>query len=125
MEQIFAMIIVSILVAVSVFQLALIAGAPLGEFAWGGQHRILPKKLRISSIVSLVIYLLISLITLDKVVLIDWFPDNFVTIGFWVITIYFGLGVVMNAISRSKKERLVMTPVVLTLFLSCLAIALG
>ena len=33
----------------------------------------------------------------------------------WVLTAYFALGIVMNGISRSKPERLVMTPTVLVL----------
>jgi hypothetical protein len=41
------------------------------------------------------------------------------------ITAYFALGIALNAISRSRPERLVMTPVVLLLAVSCLLIALG
>ena len=41
------------------------------------------------------------------------------------VTGYFSLGVPVNAISRSRPERLVMTPVVLLLALSCLVVALG
>ena len=35
-----------LMAALAVFQAALIAGAPLGRFAWGGQHDVLPAKLR-------------------------------------------------------------------------------
>lgn len=38
---------------------------------------------------------------------------------------YFALGILMNAISRSLPERLVMTPVVFVLAVCCLIIALG
>ena len=41
------------------------------------------------------------------------------------MTGYFALGVPLNAISRSRPERLVMTPVVLLLALCCLVVALG
>jgi hypothetical protein len=42
----------------------------------------------------------------------------------WVLTAYFGIGVLANAASRSRPERLVMTPVALVLALCCLVIAL-
>ena len=41
------------------------------------------------------------------------------------ITAFFGVGVLMNAVSRSRPERFVMTPIVLLLALCCLLIALG
>ena len=44
-----------ILALLAVFQLALVLGAPLGRFAWGGTHRVLPARLRIGSAVSIVI----------------------------------------------------------------------
>jgi preprotein translocase subunit SecG len=43
-------------------------------------------------------------------------PDGaFLTVSMWVLTGYFALGIVLNAISRSKKERMLMTPVVILL----------
>ncbi|HEY0125779.1 MAG TPA: hypothetical protein VGB58_01435 [Blastococcus sp.] len=53
------------------------------------------------------------------------FADAVGDIGIWVVTGYFSLGVPVNAICRSRPERLVMTPVVLLLALSCLVVALG
>ena len=50
---VFAAVVASVLLAgLAVFQVALIAGAPLARFAWGGQHRVLPTRLRIGSAVS-------------------------------------------------------------------------
>ena len=42
-----------------------------------------------------------------------------------MLTGYFVLGIAMNAISRSRPERLVMTPVVAILAVACLLLALG
>ena len=60
-----------ILAALAIFQAALIAGAPLGRFAWGSQHSVLPTKLRISKperlvmtptvVVLTALYLILSL----------------------------------------------------------------
>ena len=44
------------LLALAAFQAVLIAGMPVGHFAWGGQHRVLPPRLRIGSAASIVIY---------------------------------------------------------------------
>ena len=49
----FALALTVILAALAVFQLALAAGAPLGRFAWGGSHEVLPPRLRVGSLVSI------------------------------------------------------------------------
>ena len=114
-----------ILALLAVFQLALALGAPLGRFAWGGQHRVLPTKLRIGSLVSIVIYALIAVLALDEVGLIDLVPDAVSDIGMWVVFAYFVLGIPLNAISRSKPERYTMTPVVAVLAVLSLLVALS
>lgn len=115
----------AILALLSVFQLALAAGAPLGRFAWGGGHERLPAPLRIGSLVSILIYAAFAIIVLERArlaALLPW-PD-IAGIGIWVITAYMALGIVMNAISRSKPERMVMIPVALLLFGTSLVVAL-
>jgi hypothetical protein len=114
-----------ILAVLAVFQLALALGAPLGHFAWGGQHRVLPAKLRIGSAVSILIYVVIALLALDRAELIDVVPDPVSTVGMWIVFAYFVLGIPMNAISRSKPERYTMTPIVTVLAVLSLLVALG
>jgi hypothetical protein len=114
-----------ILAALAVFQLALALGAPLGGFAWGGQHRVLPTRLRIGSAVSIVIYAVIAVIALDRAGVIDVVSDVVSTVGMWVVFAYFVLGIPMNAISRSKPERYTMTPIVAVLAVLSLIVALG
>lgn len=114
-----------ILAVLAVFQLALALGAPLGRFAWGGQHRVLPAKLRIGSAVSIVIYAIIATLALDRAGIVDTVPDPVSTVGMWVVFGYFVLGIPLNAISRSKPERYTMTPVVTVLALLSLVVALG
>lgn len=41
---------VFILSLLSLFQLSLALGAPMGKFAWGGKYKVLPRNLRIGSI---------------------------------------------------------------------------
>lgn len=120
-----AVLAVVVLAGLAVFQAALAAGAPLGRFAWGGQHTVLPTKLRIGSAVSIVLYAVFALIILATAERVsDGTGAGVTDVGIWVLTAYFALGVAMNAISRSRPERLVMTPVVLVLALVCLVLAL-
>lgn len=101
-----------VLAALAVFQLALALGAPLGRLAWGGGHERLPTRLRIGSAVSIVLYGVFAAILLDRAGVVDVIPDDASRIAAWVITGYFVLGIPLNAISRSRSERFVMTPVV-------------
>lgn len=105
-----------ILLGLSLFQLLLILGKPLGEYAWSGQQRVLPKKLRIASIFSIVLYVVFGVFLASKAGIVQLIAQSsLLDIGMWVLTGYFTLGVCMNALSRSKKERMVMTPVALLL----------
>lgn len=115
-----------LLLALTIFQIFLIAGAPIGEYAWGGQHKALPKKLRVSSIFSIALYGIFAVFLASKAGIIELIPQGaFLDISMWVITGYFILGIFMNLISRSKKERLLMTPMALMLALSFLIVTMA
>jgi hypothetical protein len=110
----------------AVFQVALIAGAPLGHLAWGGQHKVLPRKLRTGSAVSIVLYAVFAYAALARAGLAaPLISGTFTDVSAWVLTAYFAVGVVMNGISRSQPERLTMTPVVLVLALLYLVLSLS
>lgn len=107
------------------FQLALAAGAPWGRLAWGGGHERLPAALRIGSLVSTVVYAVFATIVLERAGLIAVLPSlEVASTGAWIIVAYLTLGIVMNAISRSLPERLVMTPVATLLAGSAALVAL-
>ena len=89
----FALALTVILAALAIFQLALALGAPLGRFAWGGQHRVLPARLRIGSAIAIVIYALIVVVAWDRVGMIDVLPELFSTVAMWVVFAYFALGI--------------------------------
>lgn len=111
--------------ALGLFQLALVAGAPLGRFAWGGGHRVLPRALRIGSLVSILIYLLLSMVMLDRADLVPWLPAGFAGPLAWVVAGYFGLGTGLNLASRSPPERAVMSPLAAILCALSVVVALG
>lgn len=126
MSEIAGIIAIAVLAGLTIFQIALILGAPIGHFAWGGQHRVLPVNLRIGSVTTIFIYTVFATIILQKSGLADFgFANAWGDIGIWVLTGYFTLGIGMNAISRSNQERLLMTPIAALLALSCLLVALS
>ena len=114
-----------LLAALAVFQLLLIAGMPWGRLAWGGQHVVLPARFRAGSAVSIVIYALVAVLFLCVAGLLSLLPRGFVEVAIWVLVGYFALGILLNAISRSRPERLVMTPTVAALTGISLALALA
>jgi len=121
-----AIAICVILGALAVFQLALVCGAPLGHFAWGGADRVLPRAKRIGSAVSILLYAAFAWVLLMKAGLVPMvLPEIVVDVATWVIVGYFALGIPMNAISRSKPERYTMTPVLIVLLGLALIVALG
>jgi len=52
-----------------------------------------------------------------------WLPFDS-TVAIWVLVVFFALGAVVNAISRSAPER-IWSPVSATLAITCAVIALG
>jgi hypothetical protein len=76
MTTVAAVAVCALLGALAAFQVVLASGAPLGRFAWGGQHRALPRRLRISSAVSVAIYALLGVLLLTRADLIrPWAPE--------------------------------------------------
>ncbi len=113
-----------ILGGLALFQAGLAAGRPWGRLAWGGQHEVLPTRLRIGSAVSIVLYGLIVTVVLTAARVARPLPLGFAGVAIWVLVGYLALGIVLNGISRSRAERAVMTPLVLVLALCCLVVAL-
>ena len=124
MSEVAAVLAALILAGLICFQLLLAAGLPLGHYAWGGAHQILPRSLRISSVVATFIYLAAALAILEAASVIDLAASELPRIATWVLAAFFGIGVLMNAISRSEKERR-MAFVAVALSALCAIVALG
>jgi len=110
----------TILVALAVMQLLLIAGAPIGEYAWGGQHRVLPRRRRIGAAVAILLYALFAAILLSRCGVLLGGESAVIVVATWVLFGYATLSVLLNLASRSRKERKVQTPISIVL-----AIAIG
>ena len=106
--QVAAIVAITLLVVIVIFQIALMLGAPLGKAAWGGQHAgVLPKRLRIASgFAALLIYPLIIIVVVDSAELIDVSPlPGGEEARMWVLCGLFALGALANVASRSTLER--------------------
>jgi hypothetical protein len=118
MVEVAALIATIIFVGLIIFQILLITGAPIGRFAWGGYNNVLPTKLKIGSVFSIILYIFFILIILNQSGIIKLFGiAGWANIALIIITIYFFIGIVMNALSKSKSERYTMTPIAATLAL--------
>ncbi|ANP74620.1 hypothetical protein [Cryobacterium arcticum] len=121
-----ALLFSALMAGLIVFQAALIAGAPLGHFAWGGQDRVLPVQKRLGSAVSIGLYLIFAVLVLQRAGLATVLPwPGVVAVAVWVLAGYFGLGIVMNAASRSRPERWTMAPLCALLAVLTVVVALS
>ena len=117
-----AVIAATLLAIISVFQIALAAGAPWGAASWGGRHPgKLPTGYRIgSAIAGLFFYPAVAVFVLDIAGVLGEDRSNVGVAGLWVLTGLFGLSTVINLISPSKVER-IWAPVALVLT-TCFAV---
>ena len=87
---------------IAAFQLALIAGAPLGRAAWGGTATQLPQSLRLASAVTILIYVLGVLLVLRRAGFpIRWISAVFARWGTWALVIILTLSPLANFLSQS------------------------
>ena len=102
----------AVLFGVIVIMTVLVAcGLPLGEFTMGGQHKILPKKLRVVAVISVAIQIFAMIIILQAGGFISlWFSFTATKYICFFFAAYLSLNTVMNMISKSRKEKYVMTP---------------
>ena len=116
-----------VLVLVNCFQIALISGAPWGEYAFGGQNKgVLPRNLRIGSAITSFLYLGIAGHYLAQ---LGIFPKllspELNQVANWAIVGINSLALIMNTITPSKKERMIWAPVALVLLASSASLAMN
>ena len=109
---------------VVLFQIALAAGMPWGELAWGGSHPgTLPRQLRIASGASAAVLLALAFVVLVRAGLLLQSWKHRTRQLIWVAVGYGALGVVANAITTSAWERIVWLPVTILLLVASLIVA--
>ena len=96
---------------VIVLSILIIIGLPLGELTMGGQYKVFPKKLRIVLFTQLFLQVFFVIIILQMGGIIPlWFSYDVTRIISICMSIYLSLNALMNLVSKSKKERYIMTP---------------
>jgi len=85
---------------------------------------VLPRRLRAGSLATIVVYLVIGWVVLARAGQSRG-AGGLLGVATWVIAGAFLLGAAGNAASRSRPERLVMTPVALALSALTVAVAIG
>lgn len=121
-----AWIVIVTLAFVALFQFALVLGAPMGEYAFGGAHSgKLPARYRAASAVSILIYAAIAGHYLAQLgVLPKLLPTTMNDLANWAVVAFNLVGLVLNSISRSKLERQLWVPVLLLLTICSALVAL-
>ena len=96
---------------VIILSILILCGLPLGELTMGGQYKVFPQKLRIVLVTQLILQVFFVLIILQMGEIIPLlFSYNVTKIIGIVMAIYLSVNTVMNLVSRSKKEKYIMTP---------------
>lgn len=126
-QEIAVIISVVALVAVGLFQIGLALGAPMGEYAFGGQNPgRLPLPYRVASGISVLVYLGIAGHYLAQIGVFEpLLAPSLNGVVNWVLVGFNTLGLIMNSISRSAKERKMWVPVLLLMLVCSVVIALG
>ena len=107
-----AIIATVLLSAIAILYFLLVLGLPYGELAMGGKYKTVPKEKRFIFIISILIQLLAIVIVLQNGGIVPLvLPRTVTRIICFCFAAYFTLNIFMNAVSKSKKERAVMTPV--------------
>lgn len=112
--------------AVTVFQTALVIGAPLGEFTLGGKYRgSLPPAIRLMPALSAVLLCGFAVVVVARAGIA--FPElsGSSRVLTWLVVAYCAVGVVANFFTPSKRERAIWLPVVLLMLITSLIVAIG
>lgn len=116
--------IASIICAIITFgmallQLSLTFGAPLGEYILGGQHKVLPKRMRLTSCTFALIFTFIGLSYLQRGnVLSLGLNSNVLNVIIIINTLFLAYAIIGNGfLTKSNKEKYVMTPLSIIQFI--------
>lgn len=119
-----ARIFIALTALVIAFQIALAAGAPWGELTMGGAFPgALPLRMRVAAVGSVVLLSAFSAVVAARAGLA--FPRWRGAAGrlIWGVVTYTVIGVVLNAVTPSSRERMVWLPVALALAWCALVVA--
>ena len=113
-------------VSVALFQLAIVLGAPLADYAYGGQMTgVLPTRFRIASVFSMLLMLAITGHYLEQLGFFEpVLPANLNAISNWGFVAFFVLAAVVNNITKSQKEKRVFGSLTIAMLLAAVMVAI-
>lgn len=113
-------------VAVALFQLSIVLGAPVGDYAYGGQMTgVLSTRYRIISIVSMLLMLAIAGHYLAQLGFFQpLLAPDLNAVSNWGFVAFFVLAAVMNNITKSKKEKRVFGSLTIAMLLAAVMVAI-
>ena len=104
MTAIALLVALALLAALAVLQILAASGLPYGRFVWGGQHRVLPRGLRVGSAVSVLVYAGLAALLLSRAGVLPAGDSTAVIVLTWVVFAFFAASVALNALSRSHSR---------------------
>ncbi len=119
-----AFLFAALAMVVAAFQAALALGAPWGRLTWGGKYPgRLPPSMRAAAVLSMALTLAFALIVAVRAGVLwpGWLGASQYLV--WGVVGYSGLGVVANAITPSRWERMLWLPVVAAMLACSLIVA--
>jgi hypothetical protein len=94
-----------------VLYVLLVLGLPYGEFAMGGKYKVMPIPMRFVCAVSIIVQFIAIVILLQTAEVIPFILPQGITRGLcYFFAAYLTLNTFMNLVSKSKKEKYIMTP---------------
>ena len=113
--------------AVSLFQIALIAGAPGGEYAFGGAYKgKLPVSFRVGSAFTLALYVgIVGHYLAQAGVLTKFLDAGLNGIANWALVALNVFSLLANSLTQSQKEKTIWAPVAFVILLASLLVAIG
>jgi hypothetical protein len=119
-------IYIALTIFIVLFHLALVSGAPLGEYTMGGKFPgKLPVRMRIAAFIQILILLLFLFIVIARSGLSLEQYHSIGRTGIWFVVGFFILGTIVNLSSPSRKEKLVMGPANVIALIITLLIAIS
>jgi hypothetical protein len=117
-----AIVASALFVAMSAFQVALAAGAPLGDHVLGGrQSGTLPSRLRLFSGIAAVLLLGFAVVVLARAGVIGSPAGaaGFLAVACWIVAGFLVLNTLSNLASKSRLERTVLAVTTAVLAVLC------
>jgi hypothetical protein len=113
-------------ISVALFQLAIVLGAPVGDYAYGGQMTgVLPVRYRVASVFSMLVFLAVAGHYLAQLGFFEpVLPPDLNAISNWGFVAFFVVAAIMNNITKSQQEKRVFGSTTIAMVLAAVMVAI-